>query len=84
MFPEPQESNSVVVQVVLFVLMCIFTILYLILNSKHIKSRLGSRQIIVINAILLSLVIISYLTYVALGIVQWKTIDNVTTIVRWI
>ncbi|XQP55060.1 MAG: hypothetical protein ACOQNV_02910 [Mycoplasmoidaceae bacterium] len=75
MFPQPQERNSVVVQVVLFILMCLFTALYLIINSKHIKTRLTNKQIIIVNSVLLSLVIIAYFAYIALGIIQWFTIE---------
>ncbi|MBQ0045712.1 MAG: hypothetical protein KBS35_02380 [Mycoplasma sp.] len=75
MFPQPQEKNSVVVQVVIFILMCLLFALYLILNSKHIKSRLTNNQIIAINAVLLSLVVVAYISFLILGIVQWPTIE---------
>ena len=75
MFPQPKESNSVVVQVVIFILMCLFITLYLIMNSKHIKSRLNNKQIMGINITLLSLVIIVYFIFIALGIIQWSTIQ---------
>lgn len=70
MFPEPKESNSVVVQVVLFILMCLFIALYLILNSKHIKTRLTNKQIIATNCVLCSFTVIAYFSYIILGIAQ--------------
>ncbi len=75
MFPQPQEKNSVVVQVAIFILMCILFALYLILNSKHIKTRLTNNQIISMNAVLLSLIVVAYICFLILGIVQWPTIE---------
>lgn len=70
MFPQPKESNSVVVQVVLFILMCLFIALYLILNSKTVKTRLRARQVIAINSALCSCTMIAYFAYIILGVVQ--------------
>lgn len=70
MFPMPKDQNSVMVQVVMFILMCVFFSLYLILNSKSIKGKLRRNQIIATNVSLLTIVIGCYLTYMILGLVQ--------------
>lgn len=70
MFPMPADQNSVMVQVVLFILMCVFFALYLIINSKSIKGNLKRNQILGANITLLSLTILSYFGYIALGIIQ--------------
>lgn len=73
MFPKPADSNSVMVQVVLFILMCVFFALYLILNSKSIKANLRRNQILGANITLLSLVILTYIGYIILGVSQNAT-----------
>lgn len=73
MFPKPADSNSVMVQVVMFILMCVFFALYLILNSKSIKANLRRNQILGVNITLLSLVILTYLGYIILGVTQNAT-----------
>lgn len=74
MFPMPGASNSVMVQVVMFILMCVFFALYLILNSKSIKGQLRRNQILGINITLLSLVVGTYLVYIVVGILQNSTV----------
>lgn len=70
MFPKPADENSVMVQVVLFILMCVFFALYLILNSKTIKGNMRRNQILGCNITLLTLVMLSYFAYISLGFVQ--------------
>ena len=70
MFPQPKVSNSVVAEVIFFILMCVFMILYLIINSAHIKSRLNKKWIVGINVTLCSLTIIPYILYILLGAIQ--------------
>ncbi len=70
MFPMPKDENSVMVQVVLFILMCVFFAMYLIFNSKSIKGSLRRNQILAINISMLVLIILTYGAYVVLGIIQ--------------
>lgn len=74
MFPMPKDTNSVMVQVVMFILMCVFFALYLILNSKSIKGKMRRNQILATNITLLSVVIGLYITYVVVGIFQNTTV----------
>lgn len=74
MFPMPKDTNSVMVQVVMFVLMGVFFALYLILNSKSIKGKMRRNQILAANITLLSAVVVLYITYVVVGLLQNTTV----------
>ena len=59
-----------VIQLILFLLEAIFLVLYLVMNSRSVKQYLSTKQTIVINSILLSLTVLSYLIYIVLGTLE--------------
>ncbi len=54
-------------QLVLFLFELIFLIIYLVLNSKPIKKYLTRRQVIGVNSVFLSLIILAYIAFIVIG-----------------
>lgn len=54
-------------QLVLFLFELIFLIIYLVLNSKAVKQYLTKKQVIGVNSVFLSLIVIAYIAFVVIG-----------------
>ncbi|MCQ2956551.1 MAG: hypothetical protein MJ233_01450 [Mycoplasmoidaceae bacterium] len=63
-------NGDTIVQLVLFLLECLFLVLYLVVNSRSVKSYLTNNQTVGLNITLLILVLLPYLTYIVLGILE--------------
>lgn len=64
------DKGDTAVQLSLFLLQCLFVLIYLVINSRSVKSYLSNRQAITINAVLLGLSVLPYISYITLGILE--------------
>lgn len=70
MFVIVGDHGDTAVQLSLFLLQCLFVVIYLVINSRSVKSYLSNRQAVTINAVLLGLSILPYICYITLGILE--------------